>query len=54
MNFSKEQEMKEIIQQLEAKRELARLGGTKSHTKRVKNMVPLFMTRMVKPLQVKC
>ena len=27
MNFSKEQEMKEIIQQLEAKRELARLGG---------------------------
>jgi propionyl-CoA carboxylase beta chain len=27
MNFSKEQEMKEVIQQLEAKRELARLGG---------------------------
>jgi propionyl-CoA carboxylase beta chain len=27
MNFSKEQYMKEIIQQLEAKRELARLGG---------------------------
>jgi propionyl-CoA carboxylase beta chain len=27
MNFSKEQQMKEIIQQLEAKRELARLGG---------------------------
>lgn len=27
MSFSKDQEMKEIIKQLEAKRELARLGG---------------------------